>query len=209
MLHLRDHRLYSIRRNPLAIFVPLLLQSMTLVAIYRALNFYRFENTIIYYMPEWAVVLFYLFSFLLGHALQKIFLVSERSIYSLFSLGSCFTLLCGWLLGSSMLLALNYTIVLVSFSFVQSFKQFETDNFDMAIYHDAEDTETYDYNNISESLKEQNDHYLLKTATTYTGFFIKKDIYDKKQLNDIMNKSIDRYTKEISISKEGNVLETL
>ena len=63
--------------------------------------------------------------------------------------------------------------------------------------------------NISESLKEQNDHYLLKTATTYTGFFIKKDIYDKKQLNDIMNKSIDRYTKEISISKEGIVLETL
>jgi hypothetical protein len=84
-----------------------------------------------------------------------------------------------------------------------------TNNFDMAIYHDAEDTETYDYNNISESLKEQNDHYLLKTATTYTGFFIKKDIYDKKQLNNIMNKSIDRYTKEISISKEGIVLETL
>jgi hypothetical protein len=84
-----------------------------------------------------------------------------------------------------------------------------TNDFDMAIYHDAEDTETYDYKNIEESLKEQNDHYLLKTATTYTGFFIKKDSYDKEQLNEIMNKSVERYAKEINISTDGIVLETL
>ena len=84
-----------------------------------------------------------------------------------------------------------------------------TNDFDMTIYHDAEDTENYDYNNIDESLKEQNDHYLLKTATTYTGFFIKKDSYDKEQLKQIMNKSVERYAREINISTDGIVLETL
>jgi len=84
-----------------------------------------------------------------------------------------------------------------------------TNDFDMTIYHDAEDTENYDYNNIDESLKEQNDHYLLKTATTYTGFFIKKDSYDKEQLKQIMNKSVERYAREINISTDDIVLETL
>lgn len=78
-----------------------------------------------------------------------------------------------------------------------------TNDFDMAIYHDAEDTETYDYQNISKKLSDKNDHYVLKTKTTWTGFFLKKDSYDKSKLKDIMNQSVERYIKEINETKDG------
>jgi hypothetical protein len=130
MLYLRDQKLFSMKRSILSIFVSLLLQSMTLVAIYRILDFYRIDNTISYYMPNWAIGMFYCTSFGLGYLLQKIFLVSERSIYSLLSLGSFLTLITGWYLGASMTDALNYTIVLSSLSFISSFKRFDTSGFE-------------------------------------------------------------------------------
>lgn len=78
-----------------------------------------------------------------------------------------------------------------------------TNHFDMAIYHDAEDTETYNYQNIKKELTNQNDHYILKTKTTWTGFFIKKDIYDKNKLKEIMNTSVQKYIKEINVTSES------
>jgi hypothetical protein len=130
MLYLRDQKLYSQKRSILSMFVSLLLQSMSLVAIYRILNFYSLDNTISYYMPNWAIVLFYCMAYVLGYSLQQIFLVSERSIYSLFSLGAILSLAAGWVLGASLGQALNYIIIFACLSFLWSFKRIDTSEFE-------------------------------------------------------------------------------
>jgi hypothetical protein len=78
-----------------------------------------------------------------------------------------------------------------------------TNDFQIVIYHDAEDRETYDYNNIKKDLYKTYDNYVLKTTRTYTGFFMKKGLIEQIKLHSIMDKHIHNYIKELNITREG------
>jgi hypothetical protein len=78
-----------------------------------------------------------------------------------------------------------------------------TNDSQIAIYHDANRPVLYDYCNIKKDLYKIYDNYILKTATTHTGFFIKKNLIEQTKLFNIMDKHIHNYVKEINITKEG------
>ena len=78
-----------------------------------------------------------------------------------------------------------------------------TKDFQVVIYHDAEEPKTYDYYNIKKELYESYDNYILKTIRTHTGFFIKKNYVEQNTLKTIMNKNIHNYVKSINVNNEG------
>jgi len=83
-----------------------------------------------------------------------------------------------------------------------------TNNFDVAIYHDAED-KIYNYSNIDKKLFENYDNYVLETLRTHTGLFIKKKIIDEKDLRYVLNKHILSYVNNLNITSEGfNLVKT-
>ena len=73
---------------------------------------------------------------------------------------------------------------------------------DSLIFHDAEKPQAYGYDNLNKDLYNTHDEYLLKTATSYTGFFVRKGIISFEDLNTIMNKHINVYIKNLDISKD-------
>jgi hypothetical protein len=77
-----------------------------------------------------------------------------------------------------------------------------TDVSDSLIFHDAEKPQAYGYDNLNKDLYNTHDEYLLKTATSYTGFFVRKGIISFEDLNTIMNKHINVYIKNLDISKD-------
>jgi hypothetical protein len=78
-----------------------------------------------------------------------------------------------------------------------------TNKVDSMIFHDAEKPEIYGYNNLNKEINNTHDEYLLKTATSYTGFFIRKGIISFDKLSIILDNHIDAYIKELDISKKG------
>ena len=74
---------------------------------------------------------------------------------------------------------------------------------DVMIFHDAEKPEEYGYDKLEPKLYETHDEYLLKTATSWTGFMIKKDIATEERINEVINKYVDIYIAELGIDRKG------
>jgi len=47
------------------------------------------------------------------------------------------------------------------------------------------------------------DEYLLKTAMSYTGFFVRKGIITFEDLKVVMDKHVNTYVESLGISKDG------
>ena len=74
---------------------------------------------------------------------------------------------------------------------------------DVMIFHDAEKPEEYGYDKLEPKLYETHDEYLLKTATSWTGFMIKKDIATESEIKSIIDKYVDIYIAELGIDRKG------
>lgn len=74
---------------------------------------------------------------------------------------------------------------------------------DVMIFHDAEKPAAYGYDKLEPKLYETHDEYLLKTATSWTGFMIKKDIATEFEIKSIIDKYVDIYIKELDIDRKG------
>lgn len=61
-----------------------------------------------------------------------------------------------------------------------------THQFDIVIYHDAEVPEVYEYQHIDTALSETFQHWTLKTASSWTGFMIRKNLIDAEILHQTM-----------------------
>jgi hypothetical protein len=78
-----------------------------------------------------------------------------------------------------------------------------TSGVDTLIFHDAEKPIAYGYNNFNKDLYNTHDEYLLKTATSWTGFFVRKGIITFENLSTIIDKYVNTYVKSLGISKDG------
>ena len=74
---------------------------------------------------------------------------------------------------------------------------------DALIFHDAEEPKTYGYDSLNQEIHKTHDEYLLKTSTSWTGFFIRKGIIDFKNLNILLDKHINKFVEDLGITKEG------
>lgn len=66
-------------------------------------------------------------------------------------------------------------------------------SFDYVIYHDAEAPEEYEYETLDKSLLETFDHYILQTPSSWTGFFVKRNIIDQTNLQSIIYKHSEKF----------------
>jgi hypothetical protein len=78
-----------------------------------------------------------------------------------------------------------------------------TSGVDVLIFHDAEKPAVYGYNNLNKDLYNTHNEYLLKTALSWTGFFIRKGIITFEDLSMIIDKHVDIYVKDLNISRAG------
>lgn len=78
-----------------------------------------------------------------------------------------------------------------------------TKDTDTLIFHDAEEPATYGYDNLDKEIYKTHDEYLLKTSTSWTGFFIRKGIIDFENLNLLLDKHIDNFVNDLGIEKKG------
>jgi hypothetical protein len=59
------------------------------------------------------------------------------------------------------------------------------------------------YKNLDKEIYKTHDEYLLKTSTSWTGFFIRKGIIDFENLNLLLDKHIDNFVNDLGIEKKG------
>jgi|TARA_R110000744_G_scaffold379925_2_gene499198 hypothetical protein len=78
-----------------------------------------------------------------------------------------------------------------------------TSGVDSMIFHDAEKPAAYGYDNLNKDLYNTHDEYLLRTAMSYTGFFVRKGIITFEDLKVIMDKHVNVYVESLGISKDG------
>lgn len=78
-----------------------------------------------------------------------------------------------------------------------------TKSVDVMIYHDAEHPELYGYDNLDTSINDSYEQYILQTATSWTGFFIRKGLIDTDTLNSTMDKYVKQYIENLDISADG------
>lgn len=74
------------------------------------------------------------------------------------------------------------------------------DAFDMIAYHDAETPDEYNYTSLDTTLYNKFDHYVLKTQSTWTGFYIKKNLVEDLILETTVYKYSKEFGKEFGIS---------
>ena len=72
---------------------------------------------------------------------------------------------------------------------------------DVMIYHDAEKPVTYGYDKLEKTLYETHDEYVLETATSFTGFFIRKNLFNFEELKQELDNQISIYANSLGISK--------
>lgn len=58
--------------------------------------------------------------------------------------------------------------------------------FDWVIYHDAETPEVYEYHKIDSTLFDSFDHYVLQTASSWTGMLIRRGLTQAEKLQSTM-----------------------
>jgi hypothetical protein len=81
-------------------------------------------------------------------------------------------------------------------------------NFDVIVYHDAEAPEWYDYK-FDNAIYDNFNYYILKTPTSWTGCFIKKEYNLEKDLFDKISPYITEYCNNINENRTGFYLEKL
>jgi len=74
---------------------------------------------------------------------------------------------------------------------------------DVMIFHDAEKPVAYGYDKLSLELYNTHDEYLLKTATSWTGFMIRKGLSNFNDLAILIDDEVNSYIAELGISKDG------
>jgi len=81
--------------------------------------------------------------------------------------------------------------------------------FDAIIFHDAETPQIYNYDELSSNLKIKFDCYILKTPSSWTGFYIKKNLIAAEKLKTIVYKYAEEFGKPFNIPLESFSLEEL
>lgn len=74
---------------------------------------------------------------------------------------------------------------------------------DVMIFHDAEHPLVYGYDCLDPKIYETHNEYLLKTATSWTGFLIKKGIINFDTLSFLIDQQVNEYINNLGIAKDG------
>lgn len=82
-------------------------------------------------------------------------------------------------------------------------------SFDAIIFHDAETPQIYNYDELLSALKIKFDCYILKTPSSWTGFYIKKNLISNDNLKTIVYKYAEEFGKPFNIPLEAFSLEEL
>jgi hypothetical protein len=80
-------------------------------------------------------------------------------------------------------------------------------HFDFVIYHDAEAPEEYEYNLLDTALLEKFDHYVLKTDSSWTGFYINQGLTDRTTLQTTIYNHSEKFGKPFNIPISSFKLE--
>jgi len=68
------------------------------------------------------------------------------------------------------------------------------DIFDVIVYHDAEETELYNYF-FQEKISNDYDHYVFQPPSSYTGIFCRKGLIDFNNFNNLLKEEFVTYLK--------------
>ena len=82
-------------------------------------------------------------------------------------------------------------------------------HFDFVIYHDAENPEIYGYDSLRSDLLDQFDHFLLKTSSSWTGFFIRKNSLDLQEAKLVLTDETEAFLQKFGKVPDEFVLEQL
>lgn len=81
--------------------------------------------------------------------------------------------------------------------------------FDFVIYHDAESPKEYDYQLIDRSFDHLFDRYLLRTRSSWTGFFSRHGLLETNTLINAVLDQADRFGQSFGLSKNDFIVERL
>lgn len=81
--------------------------------------------------------------------------------------------------------------------------------FDFVIYHDAESPEEYDYQSIDSAFDQIFDRYVLRTRSSWTGFFCKHGLLEAHYLIDAILDKADQFGQKFGLCRNDFAVDKI